>query len=141
MDIKLRFASDFNVLTLFDKEVFVSDGTFVHSDGSKKESICNGLIVVRAKSPIMLNCIEQIVQNVANKFYGTNPWIVTGPQLLGLSAEPFNIKTSFQHAAILKGVSKILQNGTTIASTIDKYRDSQNEPYFVDLWNEKAIYM
>lgn len=77
LDIKLYCADDFRLLHLYDG---VSNNNWCN-DGEM--SIYNGLLMSPARNPILWTCIQRIVQHVRDQYYGTDPWAITGPRLLG----------------------------------------------------------
>ena len=82
LDIKFMPVNGFKFIDIVDKERFMleRDGTF-WSKGTY--GISNAMIVVKAGNEILLDCIENIVDNVNNDFYGFNDLYPTGPGLLG----------------------------------------------------------
>jgi len=81
LDVSLQ-PVNFKFIDFIDQEYFVSD-TALKCGNNFYLPIYNGLIIVRPKNEILLNCINNIVFNVKNKQYFDNPWAPTGPVLLG----------------------------------------------------------
>ena len=75
MDIKYKCVNNFKLIALTEKEYFVKDRPI--------NMTYTALIVVKPENPIMLKCINQIVDNVKHKYYGKNALEPTGPGLLG----------------------------------------------------------
>jgi len=75
LDIKFHCVNDFKLIELTDKEYFVRDFGNL--------GIYNAFMIVLPQNEIMLKCINQIVINVNNKYYGNDSLSVTGPNLLG----------------------------------------------------------
>ena len=75
MDIKYKCVNNFKLIALTEKEYFVRD--------RPKNMTYTALIAVNPQNPIMLKCINKIVSNVRNKYYGENALVPTGPGLLG----------------------------------------------------------
>ena len=75
MDIKYKCANNFKLIALTESEYFVRD--------RPKHMTYTALIVVKPENQIMLKCINQIVKNVKDKFYGSSCLSPTGPGLLG----------------------------------------------------------
>jgi mannosyltransferase OCH1-like enzyme len=75
MDIKYKCANNFKLIALTESEYFVRD--------RPTHMTYTALIVVKPENQIMLKCINKIVENVKNKFYGRNALDPTGPGLLG----------------------------------------------------------
>lgn len=75
MDIKYKCANNFKLIALTESEYFVRD--------RPTHMTYTALIVVKPENQIMLKCINQIVKNVKDKFYGSSCLSPTGPGLLG----------------------------------------------------------
>jgi mannosyltransferase OCH1-like enzyme len=75
LDIKYNCSNGFKFIALTENEYFVKD--------RPEDCVYTALIVCKPNNEILLKCINQIVQNVKNKYYGDNPLYPTGPGLLG----------------------------------------------------------
>jgi mannosyltransferase OCH1-like enzyme len=74
LDIKFKCANGFKFIQLTEKEHFVQDRNPV--------DVYNGLLVTKPNNEIMLKCINKIVENVNNKYYGSNSLEPTGPHMI-----------------------------------------------------------
>jgi mannosyltransferase OCH1-like enzyme len=74
LDIKFKCANNFKLIELTEKEHFVQD--------RNPSDIYNALLVTKPGNEIMLKCIHKIVENVNNKYYGSNSLEPTGPHLI-----------------------------------------------------------
>jgi mannosyltransferase OCH1-like enzyme len=74
LDIKFKCANGFKLIELTDKEYFVQDRNPI--------DIYNALLVTKPGNEIMLKCINKIVKNVNNKYYGSNSLEPTGPHMI-----------------------------------------------------------
>lgn len=111
LDIKFKSENGFKLIELTDKEYFVLDrpyfdnnishseelkiinnpnyyeNVYNHIDSNiwknKEIGLYNAIMVCKQNSPILLECINQIVYNVKHKYYGHNELYPTGPGLLG----------------------------------------------------------
>ena len=141
LDIKFKCINGFRMIALTEKEYFVND--------INKIGIYNGLIVSKPGNQILLNCINDIVNNVKNKFYGEGCLYPTGPMLIDkyfndkykreneLNMETLNISsTEKQHL--------IKYNNTYIFCVYNNYRDEQKifqkKEHYGILWTNKNIY-
>jgi mannosyltransferase OCH1-like enzyme len=140
MDIKYKCVNGFKFIALTEEETFVRD--------RPDECIYTALIATLPRNEIMLKCINRIVQNVKNKYYGETPLDPTGPQLLGrfFSNEMMNnLKLYFKDILINENEKMFIGFRDQIILTYyDNYREEQskfqkNEHYSI-LWNEKNIY-
>jgi mannosyltransferase OCH1-like enzyme len=142
MDIKYRCVNNFKFIDLTEEEHFVRD--------RPEKCIYTALIVTLPKNEIMRKCIYQIVKNVNNKYYGTNPLDPTGPGLLGkyfTSSERINLNMYYDGSFIENKLNEyyIVKDGTIILKNYSGYRDEQKiyqkNKYYSDLWHEKNIYV
>ncbi len=111
LDVKLCCAPDFDLSELVDKEYFVLDRPYVGKNftlqneldlvnqkdyyknmynkidpllwENKKIGIYNALIVAKPGNKFLLDCINHIIKNANNDYYGFSSLSITGPQLLG----------------------------------------------------------
>ena len=84
LDIKFMPVDGFKFIDIVDKERFMLERETTKSywkDGTY--GICNSLIIAKAGNEILKDCIENIVDNVNNNYYGFNDLYPTGPGLLG----------------------------------------------------------
>ena len=141
LDIKYKCVNGFKFIALTEKEYFVRD--------RPENCVYTALIVTMPKNQIMLNCINKIVENVENKYYGTNALFPTGPGVLGLffSKEERNTLELYFQESIVEGKlndSYIVYQGKRILNYYAKYREEQKtfqkNKRYDELWREKKIY-
>jgi mannosyltransferase OCH1-like enzyme len=140
VDIKFKCINNFRLIALTEKEHFVHD--------LNENGIYNALMSSKPGNPILLKCINQIVENVKNKYYGESMLQPTGPLLMDkffdkelknnieLRLETLDISNTHQHI--------IKYNDKYIMVIYEGYREDQklyqnNEHYSV-LWRKKNIY-
>ena len=78
LDIKFKCINGFKLIELTDKEHWVKDRKVQEING-----IYQALLISFPKNKILLNCIHQIIENCKNNIYSVNPYIITGPSLIG----------------------------------------------------------
>ena len=136
VDIKFSCVNGFKFIGLTEKEYWTSDHLF--------NNTINGLLILKPKNNIMLKCINKIVYNVKNKFYGNNCLHPTGPQMLGeffTNNEKINMETNL---LIKRDNIGVTYRGSFILSYYKNYdedrdKDSPNSHYSI-LWRNKNIY-
>lgn len=168
LDIKYKVKNGFRLIELTDKEYFLLDrphGKKISLENElkivnnrdydniidelwwndKKIGIANALIVSKPNNPILFKCIEQIVQNVKNNYYGHSPLSITGPGLLGeiyFNGDYSKIK-NFEIFNSCNG-NYILNTQKIMLYQYPEYRDEQKiyskKAYYVDLWDHRKIY-
>jgi hypothetical protein len=144
MDIKYQCIDGFSLLHLTDKEYFVRD-----IEWENKRGIYNALMVCQPGNQKCWDCIQQIVENVKNRYYGDSPLEPTGPQLLAkyFSDDEYN-SLVLSHEEIKKANGDanyyIVKNSQKILVTVGGYRKeqktTQNVGHYHELWNKHKIY-
>jgi mannosyltransferase OCH1-like enzyme len=139
MDIKYKCVNGFKFISLTEKEHFVRD--------RPEKAVYTALIVTLPKNEIMLNCINQIVENVKNKYYGNGCLDPTGPILLGKNFtqnDNNNMEFYFNIFSVGNNKECVIYNDKIILQNYNEYREEQkNSPknkHYGDLWNERNIY-
>ena len=141
MDIKYKCVNNFKFISLTEEEFFVRD--------RPEGVVYNALIVTLPKNDILLKCINQIVENVKNKYYGENPLYPTGPGLLGnyfTYDERKDMKLYFKDSFVENKLDKyyIVKNDGIILTYYNGYREEQSKyqklKNYSTLWDEKNIY-
>jgi len=145
LDIKYKCVDDFKLIELTTEEHFVKDII--------PNNVYNALIVALPKNIKLLQCINQIVKNVKNKFYGDGILSVTGPKLLSKyfnSEEYNNLKTYFTNKDWCPNLSDTYNEGIffndnrLILGVYVEYRLEQKifqkNKHYIELYNEKNIY-
>ena len=141
VDIKYSCTNGFKFIALTEKEHFVRD--------RPESCIYNALIVTLPKNEILLKCINQIVENVKNIYYGENPLYITGPALLGRFFEYDqikNLKLYFNNSFIEHKLNEyyIIYGDGIILKFFNEYRQEQSKyqknKHYDTLWNEKKVY-
>ena len=139
LDIKYQCENNFKLIQLTDKEYFVKDIPIYTRQG-----IYNALLVCKPGNNVLLNCINKIVENVKNKYYGNNPLEVTGPLLMSYYFTPLEINKMELKHVIENNTYYIKKNDTKILKIYSQYRSEQKlyqkNKYYADLWHNKNIY-
>jgi len=147
LDIKYQCVNGFRLIALTEQEHFVNDWspnnygtTLDYSAG-----IYNALMVCRPQNPILLNCINQIIHNVQNHYYGQTCLDPTGPYLLSRfftlqQRKQFHLHHYHRHqiVCIRYDLYKILE-------CYPEYRREQKtfsgKPHYSVLWKQRQIYL
>jgi mannosyltransferase OCH1-like enzyme len=113
---------------------------------NKEIGLYNALLICKPNNPILLECINSIVENVKQKNYDYNPLYVTGPGLLGekyFKGNYYKIDNNIHLFHSLNG-DYMLNRKKKILSlypeyNIEQQKHQKKEHYYV-LWNKKNIY-
>jgi mannosyltransferase OCH1-like enzyme len=139
LDIKYVPTNGFRFVNLLEREHFVLD---IDNNG-----VYNALMVCKPGNEILLRAINQIVFNVKNRFYGTNPLEPTGPNLLG-NLFTNDEKNSFELRHIITGSNDyekyIIFKGFRVLKGYTGYNLERgifsSLSHYSDLWNKRQIY-
>jgi hypothetical protein len=144
IDIKYKCIDDFTLLELTDKEYFVKDIEWDDIRG-----IYNAMMVCLPGNEKCWNCIQQICENVKNKFYGDSPLDPTGPQLLAKYFIDNEYNSLLLRHDVMKNIKNeenyyIFKDNKKILVIVDGYRKeqkaTQNVGHYTELWHNKNIY-
>ena len=144
LDAKMTPINGFKLSHIIDKEHFVRDSDFQ----GKGRGVINGFIVCKKNNPIILRAIEDVVENVKNKYYGETILSPTGPFLLRkyFTEEEFNeLDYDFTYVNETHVITKSHDNYDLAIIKIDKnllevQSLNSSEKNYRDLWDEKNIY-
>ena len=173
LDIKFKCEDNFKLIELTDKEYFVLDRPYARYNiniqddiatvndknyykhvyknidtnfwKSKEIGLYNALMVCKPNNPILLECINSIVENVKQQNYDYNHLYVTGPGLLGekyfkgdcSKINRIDLFNSLSGNYILNRNKKIISHYPEYRIEQKKYQ--KNEYYYI-LWKNKKIY-
>jgi len=141
LDIKYQCVNNFKFIALTEKEYFVKDLV---------KDVYTALIVTLPKNEILLKCINKIVENVNNRFYGNSSLEPTGPALLGsyfTNNEVNHLELYHEKSLITNKLNEyyIVYKGSIILSIFKEYRNEQarfqKHTHYQRLWEDKNIYV
>jgi len=110
----------------------------------------NAVMATIPNNPILYDCIQQVVKNVKNKYYGYNPLYPTGPGLFGEMYFKDEYKTLVKKIKYFNSIAGtyILNKNRKVLSQYPEYREEQRKYtksgpnyYYSDLWANKSIYI
>jgi len=76
LDVKYKCINNFKFIFLTDKEYFCND---IELSGF---GVYNAIIICKPGNDILLKCINKLVDNITNSYYGNNPLSVSGPLMI-----------------------------------------------------------
>jgi mannosyltransferase OCH1-like enzyme len=142
MDIKYYPINGFKLVNLLEEEQWVLD---VDNNG-----IYNALMVCKPNNEILWKAINQIADNVMNKYYGSSCLEPTGPLLLAkYFTHEEKIRFKMRHILMGTGTNdynKIIKfNNFHVFQCYNGYfkeRSSYSiKPHYSELWKIRAIYL
>lgn len=140
IDIKYYPINGFKLINLLEEEHWILD--------ADKIGIYNAIMVSKPNNEILLKAINQIVENVKHKYYGSCFLEPTGPKLLAKYFTQTE-KNSFKMKHILTGDNDynkvVLFNGFEVFRCYNGYikertKYSKTKHYSI-LWKERHIYL
>lgn len=136
IDVKYHLLRPFRLIHLTKQEHWVLD--------ADNNGVYNALMVCKPGNPILLKAIEDIVQNVKNRFYGTSCLEPTGPLLLSKYFTT-NEKNHFDlnHVFISNFNNRyILWNRNPIMRSYKGYLEDNKttKEHYSTLWGKRKIY-
>lgn len=138
LDIKYFTVNDFKLIELTDREYFVKD---IEPSGS---GVYNAFMVCKPGNKKLLNCINNIVKNVKNKYYGEGSLAPTGPLLLKkefTKDEIDNITLTIGENECPTKTCINLDGNPILAMYKDYYKSrKENKPNYHEAWKNREIY-
>lgn len=140
VDIKLLCINGFKLIELTEQNHFVRDRP-------KPLSIYNSIMVCQKNHPFLIMAINNIVNNVKNKFYGSHPLDPTGPLMLGKLILRNKLKLNIDMTHHEDGGYIIYKNRFVISTEYPEYNNERTATYNIintkrydGLWYDKYIY-
>jgi mannosyltransferase OCH1-like enzyme len=138
LDIKYFTVNDFKLIELTDREYFVKD---IEPSGS---GVYNAFMICKPGNKKLLNCINNIVKNVKNKFYGEGALAPTGPLLLKkefTKDEIDKLRLSIGENECPTKTCINLDGNPILAMYKDYYKSrKENKPNYHEAWKNRKIY-
>jgi mannosyltransferase OCH1-like enzyme len=138
LDIKYAPVNGFKFINLIEKEHWVLD--------MDKNGIYNALMVCKPNNEILLRAINKVVDNVKNKFYGSNCLHPTGPIMLAEFFTQSDKNMFDMYHDIYQSVENrfIFFNGYIIFKNYNDYlneqRNNEKVSHYSGLWGSRNIY-
>ena len=140
LDIKYKCINNFKFITLMNQERFVRDIA-----SRNKINAYNALIIAKPKNEILLKCINNIVNNCKNKYYGDDSLDPTGPGLLRKEFNNSQINNLQLYHRVFRNNYFITFNNKDILQIYPEYRSEQKKvnliKHYGELYNNKNIYV
>jgi mannosyltransferase OCH1-like enzyme len=146
LDIKYRCVNGFKLIALTEKEHFVNDW----NPKTRGEDICldggiyNAFMICKPNNKIMKKCIDRVVQNVHNNYYGPNSLSPTGPFMMRDFFTPDEREAFELNHYARNGEVCIRYKLYKILEMYPQYRNEQKKTsqfkHYGLLWRKRAIY-
>ena len=137
LDVKYFCVNGFNFNYLIDKEYFCKD--------FDKVGVYNAIIICKPNNNIMKKCIDEVVKNVSNKFYGNSIFEPSGPLMVKkfFTEDEFNkLKLNLKY---INNITKLNINykNYPILHFHDNYRNEQptQNKHWSQYWEERIMYV
>jgi len=143
MDIKFILHKKLKDLILKYNYIFVSD---LQTDKTCRGGSFNGFIVSAKNNNIFIDCINQIILNYKNNYYGLNSLYPTGPCLLGYIIQTYYPFINYKLYVVYKpdGYTINDEDNNIIISQYPQYRSDlyyfSKTKHYGELWDDNNIY-
>jgi hypothetical protein len=113
---------------------------------NKKIGVYNALIICKPQNQLLKRCINRIVENVRNQYYGYNPLYPTGPGMISDLLSEKEYKKFIKDTELFYSLCgmMIVSKQNPILKHYKEYRDEQkqceNIPLYPECWEDKKIY-
>ena len=144
MDIKLQCVDGFNLIYLIHEECFPKD-----IDKGNNKGIWQGFLICKPKNEILKHCINEIIKNVKQFYYGDTCLSITGPGLMYNIVNKYN-KEYYENSKLkLKYINNSPTNlgiyyyNKLIIDIYKNYineRNSNGQCHYGVMWKNKCIY-
>jgi len=135
IDIKMSCVNNFKLIEIIDKEHYVKDKSWT------KGKIYNGFLVCKKDNPFLMDCINQIVTNTKNNYYGCCPLEPTGPGLLRDVMLQKKYKLNLDMVHVEEGGFIKYKEKKIISTAYTEYNlDNTTERQYGTLWTNNNIY-
>lgn len=140
LDIKYYTVAPFKLVELTDKEYLMRD---VPTSGG---GVYNALLVCKAGNAVLKQCIDAVVKNTEEKYYGESVFDITGPLLMKRfvsDSELAACELSLGEGNGCPDKTCIYKSGTAIMSMYKTYRNDQRKtgkPTYFDQWVDRKVY-
>jgi mannosyltransferase OCH1-like enzyme len=142
LDIKYCTVPPFKLISMVNKEYFVKD---ISQNGG---GIYNAFMICKKGNIKLKKCIEMVIDNVKNKFYGKSSFDPTGPLLMKKAftkEELDNLNMYLSEGKNCPDKTCIYFNNVAILSIYMEYRNSSeqgsiNNQNYHQLWHDQQIY-
>jgi mannosyltransferase OCH1-like enzyme len=138
LDIKYKPINRFKFINLTEKEHWVLD--------MDKNGVYNALIVCKPNNEILLKAINQVVENVRNRFYGTSALEPTGPLMLAKFFSQEDKRNFDMYHDIYQSIENrfIFFKGYIVFKSYNEYlseqKNNEKTSHYTNLWLNKRIY-
>jgi mannosyltransferase OCH1-like enzyme len=154
LDAKMEPINNFKFISLTDKEYYLCDDNinYISSYNGVNANVSTQIIVSKPKNKILMDCIQQIVVNTRNDFYGVHPNEVTGPgvlhkYLLENNISERGLKLEFINGNDFYFITKypfgeenaILKQNNSVYS--EQATNGIKGKHHHQFWNEKNVYL
>lgn len=138
IDIKYTCYNQFKLIELCEAEHFVLD--------ADKNGIYNAFMVCLPNNQKLWSCIQQIVKNVSDQYYGNHSLEITGPLLLAKYFTQNEKRQLDMYHTFYETFKNrvVIYNGKHILISypgyLTEYDKTKKTEHYSQLWNERKVY-
>jgi mannosyltransferase OCH1-like enzyme len=144
LDVKMRTVDDFKLIELVSQEHYVQDRPDPFMPFAT--GIYNAVMVHKPNNPLLMDCINAIVHNVATKDYGFTSLSPTGPALLGKLYHDKHVEYNLDEIDMFHNHHEevIEFEGRPVLTHYPQYRKEQTlfskEKHYSTHWKNRTVY-
>jgi len=144
MDIKFQCEPGFSFSDVKGRQFYIREYNHMGT-GLYDHIMYTGCIGSTPKNPVFMKCIQRIVENVKNRYYGPEHTSPTGPYLFASVLTPEDIESSEYSYYESEGIGYVrhIENKTVILSHYPEYRGEQKTNKasgWKEAWLNREIY-
>lgn len=148
LDIKLKCNNGFKLINLINNEHLAKDVPYWYKG---KTGIYNAFLITKPHNEYIKKCIDKIVSNVDQKYYGKSPLHITGPGMMGeiYDEDPSKAPRLDIIGMLVKKAKKNLivvlyYKGKKIIVPYEDYKKERSKysktKHYEEMWREKDVY-
>ena len=137
IDVKYYCINNFKFIYLTDSEYFCKD---IDSSGG---GVYNAFIICNSNNDKLMSCINTVIKNVNNKYYGNNSLEPTGPLMMKKIFSNDEINNFKLNLNLINGYTYISFKKSPILFFHKKYRNEQHKisKHWTEYWNDRQFYL
>jgi len=137
LDSKYYGIEDFKLIHLTGKEYFCKDVPWVFS------GIYNAFLICKPRNKIMLQCIQRVVKQVEEKYYGSTPWCIGPLMMRSFFTNEQMGALELEFEVINKKKRFIVYKGHRILKYNEDYQKekAQRSKHWSKYWEKRNIYL
>ena len=143
LDIKYKCVNGYQLKNLMYEEHFCKDIKY----DKVIQGVYNACLICKAGNKVLKQCIDKVVENVQQNFYGSTLWDITGPTMMTQFLNEEQLKQLDELVHVYDQEDKkfyIKFKGEKVLQIYPEYCDEltiyRNVPHYDTLWSTRSVY-